>query len=157
MNWIKGDINGVNIRPMRIFSDSRGWLAETFRNDELPEGFEPAMSYVSVTHPGETRGPHEHTGQTDLFCFAGPGSFMVRLWDNRKNSPTYGTTSGFIAGAENPCIVLIPPGVVHAYRNVCDIDAYCINYPDRLYAGQGRSEPVDEIRHEDADPQIFIF
>ena len=32
-----------------------------------------------------------------------------------------------------------------------------VNLPNRLYAGQGKKEPVDEIRHE-ADPQsIFVL
>ena len=42
----------------------------------------------------------------------------------------------------------IPPGVVHAYRNVSDIPGWVFNAPNRLYAGQGKQEPVDEIRHE---------
>jgi hypothetical protein len=29
------------------------------------------------------------------------------------------------------------------------LDAYVLNFPDKLYAGQNRSEPVDEIRHEE--------
>jgi len=30
-----------------------------------------------------------------------------------------------------------------------------INCPNRLYAGEGRREPVDEIRHEDDANTIF--
>ena len=43
----------------------------------------------------------------------------------------------------------MPPGVVHAYRNLSRAErGLVLNYPDRLYAGTGRREPVDEIRHE---------
>jgi dTDP-4-dehydrorhamnose 3,5-epimerase len=40
---------------------------------------------------------------------------------------------------------------VHAYKNIGGRDGLVINCPDRLYAGRGRREPVDEIRWED-DP-----
>jgi len=30
-----------------------------------------------------------------------------------------------------------------------------INCPNRLYAGQGRQEKVDEIRHEDDSDTVF--
>jgi len=32
-----------------------------------------------------------------------------------------------------------------------------INCPNRLYAGAGRKEEVDEIRHENSDESIFIL
>jgi dTDP-4-dehydrorhamnose 3,5-epimerase len=41
--------------------------------------------------------------------------------------------------------------VVHAYKNVGGSEGIVLNYPNRLYAGRGKKEPVDEIRHED-DP-----
>jgi dTDP-4-dehydrorhamnose 3,5-epimerase len=39
--------------------------------------------------------------------------------------------------------------VVHAYKNVSQLPGWVFNAPNRLYAGPGRREPVDEIRHED--------
>jgi dTDP-4-dehydrorhamnose 3,5-epimerase len=47
--------------------------------------------------------------------------------------------------------VLVPLGVAHAYKNVSDSSGIVINCPNRLYMGQGKQEPIDEIRHED-DP-----
>jgi dTDP-4-dehydrorhamnose 3,5-epimerase len=51
--------------------------------------------------------------------------------------------------------VLIPAGVVHGYQNVGDVDGIVINSPNRLYAGPGRKEEVDEIRHESDRDSIF--
>jgi dTDP-4-dehydrorhamnose 3,5-epimerase len=51
--------------------------------------------------------------------------------------------------------VTVPPGVVHAYRNVGGGDAFVVNVPDRLYAGWGKAEPVDEIRHEETPGTPF--
>ena len=58
-----GDIHDVVVRPLRKFDDSRGWLSELFRVDELASEFFPAMAYISSTRPGVARGPHEHVDQ----------------------------------------------------------------------------------------------
>jgi len=40
------------IRKLAKAQDSRGWLAELFRNDELDGEFIPTMAYISSTKPG---------------------------------------------------------------------------------------------------------
>jgi len=150
-----GDINGVEIRDLRKFTDSRGWLAELFRQDELDSDFYPVMAYTSSTNPGVTRGPHEHVDQADLFCFIGPSNFKLRLWDNRPDSETFNNVTTLVAGADNPKSVLIPPGVVHAYQNVGDIDGIVFNCPNQLYMGAEKKEEIDEIRHEDDPATIY--
>jgi dTDP-4-dehydrorhamnose 3,5-epimerase len=47
--------------------------------------------------------------------------------------------------------LIIPPGVVHAYKNVSSEPGLVFNCPNRLFKGPGRNDRVDEIRHED-DP-----
>lgn len=143
------DITGVQINGITRNSDERGWLCELYRRDEMGDDVFPAMAYVSETLPGVTRGPHEHREQTDFFAFIGPGDFMLYLWDNRPASPTYKNNAQVMVGESNPATVLIPNGVVHAYRNVSDNAGLVFNAPNRLYAGIGKREPVDEIRHED--------
>jgi len=145
------EIKGVIIKELAQNSDQRGWLIELFRRDEIaPEDY-PVMSYLSMTIPGAIRGPHEHKYQTDLFCFTGPSTFRIHLWDNRKNSPTYGRKCTLEAGQDNRLMIIIPPGVVHAYQNIGDCEGLIFNAPNRLYAGEGKRDRVDEIRYED-DP-----
>jgi dTDP-4-dehydrorhamnose 3,5-epimerase len=152
-NWTKGPIDGVVINKLTKHLDERGFLCETFRSDELPPDLKPVMSYVSYTEPGFARGPHEHTAQTDIFSFIGPGNFKLKLWDNRPGSATYGHYTSLFCGADNPVTVIIPPGIVHGYKNISTTErGSVLNYPDRLFMGKGREEPVDEIRHED-DPE----
>ena len=150
-----GEIRGVVIRKLQRYFDSRGWLTELFRHDELDKEFLPAMAYISSTNPGITRGPHEHWDQADYFCFIGPSNFKLRLWDNRKDSETFGCVMTMVFGEDNPAAVLIPAGVVHGYQNVGDVDGIVINCPNRLYGGAGRKEKVDEIRHESDGETIF--
>jgi dTDP-4-dehydrorhamnose 3,5-epimerase len=144
-------IEGVIFRPLGRFEDDRGWLVELFRHDELAPEVHPQMAYVSMTLPGVCRGPHEHVDQTDYFAFMGPGDFMLFLWDHRPHSPTFGRHVRVRVGESNRQAVVIPPGVVHAYKNIGPVPGWVFNGPNRLYKGAGRREPVDEIRHED-DP-----
>ena len=153
--FIRARIHDVVVKDIRKFVDERGWLAELFRHDELEEEFYPTMSYISATEPGVQRGPHEHVDQADLFCFTGPSNFKLRLWDNRRDSPTYRHVMTLFVGADNPKVVLVPRGVVHAYRNVGSVPGVVINCPNRLYMGEGKREPIDEIRHEDDPDTIF--
>lgn len=155
LRFTNGEIDGVLIRSLKFYHDPRGWLVELFRQDELVKESWPVMTYVSQTLPGVTRGPHEHVSQTDGFAFVGPSDFKLYLWDIRTVSATFGRAMSLIVGVSKPTAVWIPPGVVHAYRNIGDVPGLVFNGPNRLYAGWDKQEAVDEIRHEDADPERF--
>ncbi|MBA3052704.1 MAG: dTDP-4-dehydrorhamnose 3,5-epimerase family protein [Candidatus Omnitrophota bacterium] len=155
MDFNKGAIEGVVIKEIQGFQDNRGNLMETYRTDTLPAGIQPVMSYVSYTHPGIGRGPHEHIEQTDVFSFIGPGEFEVHLWDNRNNSRTFRNKMVLTAGESRPLTLIVPPGVVHGYRNVSKKDGMVLNFPDRLFAGEGKKEKIDEIRHEDKGDEFY--
>ena len=146
--------DGVLVRSLKKHEDSRGWLFEMFRQDELPEGLDIAMSYLSFTHPGIGRGPHEHEFQTDYFVFF-DGEYELHLWENRPTKDPLHVV--LKVGEYNPVSVVVPPGVVHGYRNAGSNGALVFNAPDKLYAGKGRSEPVDEIRHESDPASPFNF
>ena len=146
-------IEGVIVKELKKYDDDRGWLIEIYRNDMID--YKPAMSYISETNPGVARGPHEHKYQSDCFAFVGPGTFKVYLWDNREASQT--NKEKFIGefGEAKPGLVIIPPGVVHGYKCVSDIPGRVINFPNKLYRGEGRQEEVDEIRWEDKKDSPF--
>ncbi len=154
---IENPIQGVVFKPLRRFDDDRGWLIELFRHDELDEGDYPVMAYVSQTLPGVARGPHEHTDQTDQMAFVGPADFMLYLWDAREDSPTFGNHSATLVGESNMRSVIIPPGVVHGYKNVSEKPGLVFNGPNRLYAGEAKKEPVDEVRHEESAERRYTM
>ena len=152
-----GEIEGVSVLPLHRFADERGWLVECFRTDELDPELMPSMAYVSLTHPGVVRGPHEHREQADNFAMVGPSMFKVFLWDTRKSSGSYGTMQVAFGGQDSPVSIIVPAGVVHAYKNVGDEDGLVFNSPNRLFAGEGKRESVDEIRHEDDSKSPFVI
>jgi dTDP-4-dehydrorhamnose 3,5-epimerase len=156
MTFTKGKIQDVVVYPLKKFVDERGWLCELFRHDEIAEAFYPQMAYVSMTEPNVLRGPHEHISQADLFCFFGPGNFKMRMWDNRKDSSTYNFVMTLFVGEDNPQAIIVPKGVVHAYKNYSTIQkGVVINCPNRLFMGENKSEEIDEIRHEDDPNTIY--
>lgn len=137
-------MEGLVVRELSLCVDERGWLGEILRDDESQ--LKPLMSYLSMTNPGLVRGPHEHRDQTDCFCFI--GRFRLYLWDNRERSSTF-MEKRIIETADVPTVAVVPPGIVHAYKNIGSSEGFVFNLPDRLYKGRGKTEPVDEIRYED--------
>ncbi len=152
MDTIQDGIIGVVVKEVSPYLDQRGWLTEIWRSDEYKSIICPAMSYISMTNPETARGPHEHVHQTDCFVFLGNSRFYVKLWDNRKESSSFNKTMFFDCEPGKIMIVIVPPGVVHGYKNTGDKPGLIINLPDKLYAGEGKKEKIDEIRHE-IDPQ----
>lgn len=150
-------IEGIIVKPIRRHEDSRGWLCEVFRQDELDQIHHPVMGYISVTAPGVVRGPHEHKEQTDLFAFLGPSDFKVCLWDRRKDSKTFGGYLEIVAGESHRAIIIVPPGVVHGYKNIGGVPGTVLNFANRLYRGEGKKGDVDEMRHEDDPRSEFVI
>lgn len=154
MKFKKGEIDGIVIKNLNRFEDKRGWLAELFRRDEISQEIYPVMAYLSLTLPNITRGPHEHSEQTDYFCFIN-SNFKLVLWDNREESRTYMNRITLYSGEEDRKIIIIPPKIVHAYKNVGSKPGFVLNFPNKLYAGWGKKEKVDEIRYENDPDTIF--
>jgi len=152
---MKSPIKGVIIKELAVLKDERGWLVELFRNDELAKGIQPLMAYLSSTKPGVARGPHEHKKQSDLFCFLGFSSFRIYLWDNRKKSSTFKKRFTFDCDQLKPTLVIVPPGVVHGYKNTGTTYGLVFNAPNRLYKGRRRIQKADEIRHEENPDSPF--
>lgn len=145
---------GVIVTPLKKYEDDRGWLKECYRSDE--GGSIPQMMYISETNPGVSRGPHEHLIQTDIFVFAGPGDFDLHLWDNRIDSPTFKSHTVIRVGESNNVCVIIPPFVIHGYKNVSDKPAFSMNIPNALYGGYMKCDTIDEIRHEELEDEFKI-
>lgn len=151
----KTEIDGVVFFKLDRHEDERGWLIELFRNDCLLSENFPVMTYISQTKPGVVRGPHEHKTQSDLFCFIGPGDFELFLWERAGHGSPY--EERHLVGESNPTAVIIPPGVVHAYKNISVYPGVVFNAPNKLFAGPGKCYPIDEIRYEEDSTSPFTI
>jgi dTDP-4-dehydrorhamnose 3,5-epimerase len=124
-------IEGVQVKPLRVIPDERGWLMEVLReDDEVFERF--GQVYVSATYPGVVKAWHFHTRQTDNFaCVA--GMIKLVLVDTREGSPTRDTINEFFLGVHNPVLVQVPRLVYHGWKCISDVPSLVINVPDVPY------------------------
>lgn len=143
-------IDGVVVLPRVIHQDPRGLLVETLRSDDSSiQGDRFAMTYTSVTVPGEMRDRdrwHVHAHQQDRFVVP-LGEMILALYDARAKSPTEGTLDLLRMGgspvghpASNPKqdltthLVTVPEGVYHCIGNLHPRDPFVLqNFPTRLY------------------------
>lgn len=148
---------GVAMEAAPVYRDDRGNLLELYRADEIPAGFVPVMACCSWTLPGISRGPHEHVAQDDYFTFAGPSDFLVVLWDARPGASGPERGWWLTLGETHPARLYIPHGVVHGYRNIGPVPGLVLTVVNQLYRGEGRGQPVDEIRHEHEPGSRYRF
>jgi len=115
-------INGVKIKKLKVFKDtpdlkqkvSPGIFMEVLRDDDkLLKKF--GQSNFTIAYKGTIKAFHFHKYQDDLWFFAN-GRAAIVLYDQRKNSPTYGKTQIIYGGNDDYKLVLIPKGVVHGYK-----------------------------------------
>ena len=144
---MKSSIPGVVIRPLEIKSDQRGWLLELFRSDELPESLRPEMAYLSQTEPGYTRGPHEHTEQTDCFVFLGDVPFKLYLWDHREPGAVVAVPEVIDLTAGQPVMVIVPVSGASQTRTEFDEEMqFCISSLIYRLPNSQRDWPESHVR-----------
>lgn len=142
-------IDGVRVKELNVIPDQRGRLMEMLRaDDDIFVGF--GQVYLTTTLPGVVKAWHLHKLQTDnVVCVSG----MIRLglYDDRKDSSTFGLVNEFYLGIHRPLLVQIPPFVYHGWKCVSTEEALIINTVTKPY---DYSEP-DEYRldpHENHIP-----
>ena len=141
-------IDGVGARPGKVLSDERGRLGEIMRADD--RWFEKfGQVYFTTTYPGVVKAWHYHKKQTDHF-YVIKGMLKVALYDQRKDSPTYGTVNELYLGEHCPGLVRIPPGVQHGWMCISHSEAYIVNVVSEMY---NYAEP-DEFRTHPHDNHI---
>jgi dTDP-4-dehydrorhamnose 3,5-epimerase len=124
-------IEGVHVRQLRFIPDERGHLLEILRSD-WPEFDKFGQVYMTAAYPGVVKGWHYHKLQTDHFVCV-HGMAKVVLYDHRQGSPTHGEVNEFFIGELNPCLIKIPPNVVHGFKGVGHDVALMVNVPTELY------------------------
>lgn len=116
-------IDGVKIKDLRVFNDTPdldqpevkpGIFMEVLReSDGLMSKF--AQSNFSIAYEETIKAFHWHKKQDDLW-FIASGKAAIVLYDQRKDSPTFGKTQVINAGTDDYKLVLIPMGVAHGYK-----------------------------------------
>lgn len=141
-------IEGFAVKCAKVICDERGRLGEIFRADD-PWFERFGQVYFTTTYPGMVKAWHYHKKQTDHF-YVIKGMLKVALYDERKDSPTYGTVNELYLGEHCPGLVRIPPGVQHGWMCISETEAYIVNVVSDPY---NYSDP-DEFRTHPHDNHI---
>ncbi len=146
-------IEGVQIHPLQVYPDDRGFFTELARLGKglaakmVPEGNRQIQISFTLTYPGTIKAIHYHAEQTDLWAPV-TGMVQVFLYDLRRHCTTFGAINTLFAGRIQPWEILIPPGVGHGYKALGVDPIQLIYLTDRHY------NPADELRIAYNDPNI---
>ncbi len=144
-----GDIiDGVTATALIANTDPRGSLYEllTTRDGSI----EPIVHvYQVVAAPGSIRAWLYHRHQRDRLAYTN-GFFEVVLYDIRPGSPTMDRLNVFRLGEEQPCLLELPPLVIHGVHNAGTEGSSFLNMPTKVY---GPHAP-DKCRIPWDDPRI---
>ena len=124
-------IDGVVVKKLKVIPDERGYLMEMLRADD-PFFRKFGQVYLTVAYPGVVKGWHYHKIQTDHFV-AVSGMVKVVLYDQRKDSKTFGEVNEFFMGEQNPILLVIPPFVVHGMKGIGTAPGMVVNCPTEVY------------------------
>jgi dTDP-4-dehydrorhamnose 3,5-epimerase len=124
-------IDGVVVKKLKVIPDERGYLMEMLRADD-PFFRKFGQVYLTVAYPGVVKGWHYHKIQTDHFV-AVSGMVKVVLYDQRKDSKTFGEVNEFFMGEQNPILLVIPPLVVHGMKGLGTAPGMVVNCPSEVY------------------------
>lgn len=140
MTPIKTIIKDLEIAPLNVHVDDRGYLIEIVRaTDPYIKKFGQVYVAGSTTR-GTIRAFHKHNKLWDYF-FIGHGSAKFAFYDDRKDSPTYKKTETIVLTQRNPSLIIVPPGIYHGWMALED-NTLLISTASDVY---NRKKP-DEVR-----------
>jgi dTDP-4-dehydrorhamnose 3,5-epimerase len=124
-------IDGVIATAVIPKTDPRGALFELLTTRDA--SIDPIVHvYQVVAEPGSIRAWVYHRHQNDRLVYTN-GCFEVVLYDIRPDSPTMNTLNVFHIGEEQPCLLDIPPFVIHGVCNTGATSAFFMNMPTHVY------------------------
>ena len=132
-------IEGVGVIKLKTHNDERGFFREIFRFEEQFPGFLVGQLSHSMVTEGVIKGWHGHLYQSQ-WNYVVSGKINVALFDDRKDSSTFGALMEFEAGDDGDALAyFFPPGVLHGYK--------CVSGPMHIiYVTSGIYDLDDEVR-----------
>jgi dTDP-4-dehydrorhamnose 3,5-epimerase len=123
-------LKGINIKPIKRFSDERGFFSEIMRTDwkDLFGNDQIAQANLSQTFPGVIRAWHRHLrGQTDYFV-ALSGTIKICAYDEKTDE-----LNEIISSSINLQVVRMPGQYWHGFKAVGNETAILLYFTTKLY------------------------
>lgn len=146
-------IHGVQVKPLKVLPDDRGFLMEMLREDDaIFERF--GQIYITGCRRGVAKAWHYHREQTDPFVCVADAALVV-LYDGREDSPTRRSVQEFTLHSpptqnSAPLLLRIPPLVVHGFTTLQSEEARIIKIPTLPY----RYADPDQYRYPWDSPEV---
>ncbi len=140
MNYIKTAIEGVYIIEPKVFSDSRGYFMETWKQTEFNENVYKVdfmQENESKSSYGVVRGLHYQSGEFSQAKLVRVirGCVVDVAVDLRRSSPTFGKHVMVELSDTNKRQLFIPRGFAHGFAVLSD-EAIFTYKVDNVYAPQ---------------------
>ena len=121
-------INGVKIIQKKVITDDRGKILHMLRADD--SNFKKfGEIYFSYVNPKKIKAWHIHKKMT-LNYVAAFGKIKLVLYDDRKNSDTFGEVQEIFLSNENHLLVSIPPYIWNGFTSADENLAVLANCSD---------------------------
>ncbi|MBW8308956.1 MAG: dTDP-4-dehydrorhamnose 3,5-epimerase family protein [Candidatus Paracaedibacteraceae bacterium] len=132
--------------PLKQFHDDRGKVMHMLRStDKHFQDF--GEVYFSWVYPHAIKAWHKHVNM--IMNYAVPvGYIKLVLYDDRKDSPTYGEINEFYMNSEDYYLLTIPNGLWYGFRAVGTTPAMIVNCSTIPH------DPTEIIRIHHDDPLI---
>ena len=141
-------LKGITIKPVKRFSDERGFFTEIMRRDwaDLFAEDEIAQANLSITYPGVIRAWHRHLrGQTDYFI-ALKGAIKICAYDEKTEE-----LNEIISTGQDMQVVRMPGHYWHGFKALGNEQAMLLYFTTNLY---DYANP-DEERRPWNDPTLI--
>jgi dTDP-4-dehydrorhamnose 3,5-epimerase len=137
-------IQGVELKPLKVFSDERGQVMRMMRCDDgIFKQF--GEVYFSVINPGIVKGWKKHLRMTQHFAVP-RGNIKLVIYDDRAASSTCGKIQEINAGENNYQLVRIPPQLWYGFRAEGKVPAMITNCSDIPHdPKEVELRPLDDI------------
>jgi dTDP-4-dehydrorhamnose 3,5-epimerase-like enzyme len=125
----------LNIKKLEVLNDSRGWLTEILRPEDVGEA-KFGQILITVAKPGQTKGGHFHKRKREWYLVI-QGTARLNLNDAVTNEK-----KEIILDSAEPTLVEMPKNVMHSITNIGKHDMMLLVYI---------SEPFNKI-----DPDTYV-
>ena len=121
-------IEGVVVKKLTQIVDERGKVMHMLRAD-WPIFSKFGEVYFSVVNPGVVKAWKKHYKMIQHFAVP-VGNIRLVIYDDRKDSPTYGKIDILEIGEDNYCLVKIPPLVWYGFKGISSSPSLIANCTD---------------------------
>ena len=139
-------LQGIKVKPLKIFADERGFFTEIFKS-KMKEIFSEQIvqANLSITYPGIIRAWHKHErGQIDYFVVVKGAAKICAYKEESKE------LNEVISTGKEIQVVRVPGLYWHGFKALGNEPSIIIYFVNKLYD----PKDPDEVRRDWKDPEI---